>query len=104
MQIQSESILKFNTCILIGIISCCFLASIMGCGLLDYDVEVVNEIDEPIDFYIDGDKRGSVDANSSRTFSVSRGTHVFEARRGPIVVTSRTIDIDSDVTWTVFLK
>jgi hypothetical protein len=72
--------------------------------LLEYEVRVVNNLDEEFDFYVDGEYQGTVPANRGKTYGISGGRHTLEARIGRLVVLSRTMDVDSDFRWTVYVS
>jgi len=88
---------------IVGSVICCYFAALLlGCGASDYEIEVVNETNQPFDFYVDALKKGSVGANSSVRFTISEGMHVFEAREGSFVLTFSSMeDVDSDIKWVV---
>ena len=72
--------------------------------LLEYDITVINDTDTSFSVYLDDDFQFKLAPGGRITIrDVSSGDHYLEARDGDFVVAERSIDLDSDLEWTIYV-
>lgn len=89
-----------------------FVSIVFGLALLvqsceivvTYDIEVVNDTDSSFSVYLDDEFQFKLGPGGSSTIrDVDPGTHTLEARVLNIVIASRTVELDEDLKWTVYV-
>ena len=77
-----------------------------GCDFtVTYDIDIINDTNSSFSVYLDDEFQFKLAAGGSSTIrNVDSGSHLLEARSGNIVVAERSINLDSDLEWTVYTE
>ena len=86
--------------LLLALIISCWIIS--GCAESTFEITVYSQLSVHADIYIDGDFRGTVEANGNLTISeVLGGFHQLEARPEGYEVITEDLDVYRDVEWNI---
>lgn len=79
-----------------------FSATLVACGG-GFTIRVSNNTDLDVDFYIDHELQGEVEARETRSFGgVTEGVHLLQAKVGGVTVVSESAWVDSNTTFSVY--